>query len=136
MPLSLDAFVCIPLPSNLYGELARRYENGVSSVVANVVEDFLQRTALDFEIDFGGKSSFQWDALSLPDGTEIRTLYYGEYQTARIEDGRLIWEGEKYPSMSRLASAMRGGTSNNAWRVLEIKRPSDAMWQLADRFRK
>ena len=37
-----------------------------------------------------------------------------------------------FESMSQLARAMRGDTSNNAWKVLEVKRPGDASWKLAD----
>jgi hypothetical protein len=36
-----------------------------------------------------------------------------------------------YPSFGSLANAMRGNTSNNAWKALDQKRPTDAQWQPA-----
>ena len=76
------------------------------------------------------------EALFLPEGSQIRTKHYGELKVAKIDGGEIMWEEESYPSMSQLARAMRGDTSNNAWKVLEIKRPSDAKWQSADFLRR
>lgn len=53
----------------------------------------------------------------------------------RLKVGEIRWEGKAYESMSQLARAMRGDTSNNAWKVLEVKRPGDANWKLADHLR-
>ena len=135
MSLSLDSFVAIPVPNDLYARLASRYPSGVSSIIEHVVEDFLERTSEDFEAARAKKQGLYWESLFIPDGSQIRTKYYGNYQVAEVQAGTVVWEGEAYPSLSRLASAMRGDTSNNAWKVLEIKRPTDAVWQLADRLR-
>ena len=135
MSPSLDSFVAIPVPNELYAQLAGRYPGGVTSIVEHVVQDFLDRTAEDFEARKFTKHGVYWESLFIPDGSKIRTKYYGNYQIADVADSRVMWDGETYPSMSRLASAMRGDTSNNAWKVLEIKRPADAEWQLADRLR-
>lgn len=134
--LNLDSFVAVPLPVELYAELARRYSGGVSSVIEQVVWDFLDRTADDFEAAPRGSSGVHWESLFLPEGTEVRTKYFNEYKVASIQGKEIVWEGEAYPSMSQLARAMRGNTSNNAWKVLEVKRPSDAKWQPADFLRR
>ena len=131
----LDSFVSVPLPIDLYAEISRRYPAGVSSVLESVVWDFLERTENDFNPGLR-QASIYWDSLPLPEGTEIRTKYFNEYKVAAIQSGEIVWEGESYPSMSQLARAMRGDTSNNAWKVLEIKRPSDTKWQIADFLRK
>ena len=136
MPSSLDSFVAVPLPHDLYARLAQRYPAGVSSLLEHVVQDFLDRTAEDFATKRAARQGIQWDALFLSDGTQIRTKYFGKYPTAEVADGQIMWDGEQYPSMSQLARAMRGDTSNNAWAVLEIKRPTDANWIRADRLRK
>jgi hypothetical protein len=138
MSLSLDSFVAVPMSHELYAQLVSRYQGGVASVVEQVVQDFLDRTAEDFAAKLPKRSTtgVQWDSLFLPDGTQLRTKYYGSYQLAEVEDGALYWDGEEQPSVAQLANAMRGGTNNNAWKVLEIKRPQDAVWQLADRLRK
>jgi hypothetical protein len=135
MSTSLDSFVAVPLPHDLYAQLAKRYPAGVSSVLEHVVQDFLDRTAEDFAAKYA-RPGVQWDALFLPDGTQIRTKYFGKYPIAEIADGQIMWDGERYPSMSQLARAMRGDTSNNAWVTLEVKRPTDADWIRADRLRR
>ena len=136
MPLNLDAFVSVPLPNELYAEFARRFPGGVSSVLEQVAQDFLDRTAEDFAAREPRAQGIYWEALFLPEDTEIRTKHYGEFKVAKIIGGKIMWGGESYPSMSQLARAMRGDTSNNAWKVLEIKRPSDIKWQPADFLRR
>lgn len=131
-PPSLDDFVCVPIPLDLYAELARRQPRSVATLLSDVAWDFVDRTAADFEARPRSKSGFQWDAVFLPDGTEVRTKYFGDMKVAAIADGEIQWEGKAFQSMSQLARAMRGDTSNNAWKVLEVKRPDDASWKLAD----
>jgi hypothetical protein len=137
MQRQLDSFVAVPLSHDLYAQLAQRYPAGVSSVIEHVVQDFLERTEEDFAAkrENGRLNGIQWDALFLPHGTQIRTKYFGKYPIAEIVAGEIRWDGQVYPSMSRLARAMRGDTSNNAWVVLEIRRPSDPNWIRADRLR-
>lgn len=129
MPLNLDSFVSIPVSNELYAEFARRFPGGVSSALEQIAQDFLDRTADDFVTR--EPRGVYWGALFLPEGSRIRTKHYGEIKVAEVVAGKIIWKEESYPSMSQLARAMRGGTSNNAWKVLEIKRPSDPKWQLA-----
>jgi hypothetical protein len=135
MKIALDSFVAVPLPHDLYAQFAQRYRGGVSGVMEHVLQDFLERTADDFAPEAAHRAGVQWDALLLPHGTQVRTKYYGEYAIAEVVDGKILWDGAEYPTMSQLARAMRGDTSNNAWVVLEIKRPSDSNWRLADRLR-
>ena len=130
--LNFDAFVAVPLSTELYAEFARRFPGGVSSVIEQVAQDFLDRTAEDFEVLSGAASGVYWELVFLVEGTQIRTKYYGEYKIAKIQGREIVWDGKTYSSMSQLASAMRGNTSNNAWKVLEVKRPSDASWKIAD----
>lgn len=138
MQFSLDSFVAVPLPHDLYAQLVRRYPTGVSSVLEQVLQDFLDRTEDDFAAkqEDARENGVQWDALFLPHGTQIRTKYFGKYPIAEVAAGEILLEGRKYASMSQLARAMRGNTSNNAWVVLEIKRPTDRDWIRADRLRK
>lgn len=138
MSLSIDSFVAVPMSHDLYSQLAGRYHGGVASVVEQVVHDFLDRTAEDFAAKKPRPttSGIKWDNLFLPDGTQLRTKYYGNYQVADVERGRICWDGEEQASVAQLANAMRGNTNNNAWKVLEVKRPQDPTWQLADRLRK
>lgn len=134
--MSRDSFVALPITVDLYAEFSRRYPGSVSSLIEQVAWDFLDRTADDFDAAPRGSKGIHWEALFLPEDTEVRTKYFNEYKVATIRDSEIVWDGETYPSMSQLAKAMRGDTSNNAWKVLEIKRPSDAKWQAADFLRK
>ena len=97
-------------------------------MIEQVAQDFLDRTAEDFEARDAKTQGVYWEALFLPEGTQIRTKYFNEFKVAEVVGTEIVWEGEVYPSMSRLASAMRGDTSNNAWKVLELKRSIDPKW--------
>lgn len=135
MSNTLDTFVSVPIPSALYLELANRYPGRVATLIESQLEDFLERTSEAAVSMLTAKKGAQWESLFLPDGTEIRTQYYGVMQSAAIRGEDIVWNDRVYRSMSRLAGAMRGNTSNNAWKVLEVKRPTDSAWQLADRLR-
>lgn len=134
--LNLNSFVAVPLPVELYAEFTRRYPGSVSSVIEQISWDFLDRTAEDFDSNPHEAAGFHWETVFLPEGTEIRTKYFNEYKVAAIQGTKIVWDGTDYPSMSQLARAMRGNTSNNAWKVLEIKRPSDVKWHAADFLRR
>jgi len=136
MSPSLDTFVALPISHALFMRLSKRWPGGTSSAVEDVLIDFLERTEADFQSEHGDRKGLQWESVFLPHGTMLRTRYYGEEHIAEVQDGNLVWDGEIYPSVSRLASAMRGDTSNNAWKVMEVKRPSEATWTPADRLRR
>ncbi len=129
---SLNQFVCVPIPSDLYARLAAVQPHGVSTLIQAVVEDFLERNAEEISARTGRGAGLRWDEVHLPDGTLVRTKYRGEYKEAEVREGRIIWLRKEYESFSQLARAMRGDTSNNAWKVLEVKRPGDGAWKLAD----
>lgn len=133
---TLDSFVAVPVSVELYAELARRQPRGVSSLLERVAWDFINQTANDLDPVPRGRAGVQWESLFLPEGTELRTKYFDELKVAVIRGNQISWDGRAYPSMSQLARAMRGDTSNNAWKVLEVKRPSDASWRLADFLRR
>lgn len=130
--------VYVPLSTDLLVRLVARYDDGFPSVIEHVVEDFLERT----EDDFLGlqrharDNGYTWGQVFLPVGTELRTRYKGEWRTARLENGKFQYEGKVYDSPAQVCNAMRGNTSNNAWLTLEVKRPQDVNFQLADRLRR
>ena len=109
---ALDSFVAVPMSQDLFMRLASRFPAGAASVVEQVVEDFLERTKDDDANN--DQNPFIWDQLRLPSGTKVRTKHYGDYQIAEVQDGKVYWDGEEFRSMSQLARAMRGNTSNNA----------------------
>ena len=135
MPVDLDSFVSVPLPIALVAALLKRSPHGVSALIETVVIDFLDRTEDEFSVPTQPVGVF-WDALFLPTGTKLRTKYFGKFKLAMIEDESIKWEGDVYPSFAQLANAMRGGTMNNAWSHLQIKRPADKAWMPAQSLRR
>lgn len=123
----VNDYVYIPISLEIYRELLTRYPANPHTVVENVVYDFLERT-VDGVIQERPKSGFMWERLMLPSRTRIRTKYFGEIFEAVVDDRRLIWNEDEFESIAKLINTMRGGTSNNAWRVAEIKRPGDHNW--------
>ncbi len=134
---SLDDFVAVPVPADLYQDIAARYPTGVSSLIENVVRDFLDRTAEDFAHRRTNRGNgVRWDSVFLPDKTRLRTKHYGDYKYAEIKGDKIMFDGKDIPTISQLASRMRGNTSVNAWLHIEVMRPGDREWQKADILRR
>ena len=123
MPFAQDAFVAVPVSTSLYAEFARRFPDGSASVMEQVMQDFLDRTAADFEADQELRG-ISWKGLPLPHGTRILTTINGQTKVAEVVDGKLVFEGEHFTSVNRLALAMRGHATNG-WRDLQLQRPGD-----------
>lgn len=133
---AFNDFVSIPVPPDLYQAVARRYPDRIGSVFENVVWDFLDRTEGDFIAARDAVGGITWGKVNLPDGTELRVRYKGSYDYASIEGDKIMWHGKEISSPSQLARRMCGNTSVNAWISIEVKRPGDAGWTLADHLRK
>jgi len=131
------SFVAIPIHLELFREILSRYPDDPRGLIEDVVGDFLERTSQEPYVSRAGlDGGVSWRPLFLPDKTRVRTKHLGEFKYAAVENGQLIFDGRKYSSMSKLANAMRGDTNNNAWLVLELRRPSDSRWIAADALRK
>ena len=138
MPIaSLNDFVAVPLPSDLYQEIAARYPDRVASLIEDVVRDFLDRTADDSpRRRFNSHNGVRWDNVFLPDKTRLRTKYFSDYKYAEIKGDKIMFDGKEVSSMSQLASRMRDNTSVNAWLHIEVMRPGDREWLKADFLRR
>ena len=73
--------------------------------------------------------------VTFPPGTEFRATYKGETYTARVDDGRLVFNGKAYDSASAAAVAVTGGIPVNGWRFWECRLPGQSEWQLIDSLR-
>lgn len=125
----------VPLTNDLLVRLIERYQGEYHGVIENVIESFLERTEDDWDFQPPSKKGYTWDQLFLPDGTELRTKYRQELHVATIENGKVSYNGELFDSPAQVCNAMRGDTSNNAWITLEVKRPQDIAFRLADKHR-
>jgi hypothetical protein len=80
-------------------------------------------------------NSWKYKGVIFPNGTEFKRRYKGEDYFAKVENGELVMNGKKYPSLSQAAWAI---TKNNVncWRFWECKMPGQTSWVLIDRLRK
>ena len=130
----MTSMTAVPISNELLVRLVERYGVRYSLVIESAVEDFLDRTEDDFQTKTT-EPGYIWERLKLPAGTLLRTKYRGEWRAAELVNGVFEYDGRHYSSPAQVCNAMRGGTSNNAWKVMEIKRPQDIDFELADRFR-
>ncbi len=131
----LDDFVCIPLPSDLYQSLAARFPDRVSTVLENITWDYLERTEKDFIPTTSG--SITWGSFSLPNGTQLRVKksHSNDYGYGEITNEKVVYLGKVVGSPSQFARKVKNNTSVNAWINVEVKRPQDRDWKLANSFR-
>ena len=79
------------------------------------------------------RRGYQWKQLFLPNGTELRLRYRGEYYYANIADDELLYADE---SLSPRAWAlMVTGTVRNAWRDIWLRRSVQEPWMRASDWR-
>ena len=126
----------VPLKNDLLMKLIARYKENYSVAIDDVIEDFLDRTADDYEFEPGAREGgYIWDQLELPAGTQLRTRYYDEWQIATLKRGKFYFNNKPYKSPAKVCNAMRGNTSTNAWHMLQVKRPQDIDFSRAEKFR-
>jgi hypothetical protein len=77
---------------------------------------------------------YQWKSVFLPEGTELRSLSYGQPNSARVEGDQIIYQGRPV-SPNQFARAF-ADTSRNAWNDLSIRRPGESTFTLACVLRK
>ncbi|HEV7227828.1 hypothetical protein [Brevundimonas sp.] len=86
-----------------------------------------------FETGVRGRG-YRWKELFLPHGTEARFRYKAQYHYARV-DGDEFQVGSQPTSPAHFANSV-ANSSRNAWRDIEVKRPGDREWRLAQSLRK
>lgn len=76
---------------------------------------------------------YQWKALFLPDGSELRMRYRGAYHYASIDGDQLKYAGEAVSP--RDWTLMVTGSVRNPWRDIWIRRGIDECWTRAATWR-
>lgn len=142
--------------AQLHNELVLRLRKNddVSHIWENVMRDFLDRTSGDDSMWSGEyitemaelnddtellrvgdpKQGLRWETVFLPNGTQVRMKYKGQWHYAEIVQRKLVHDGEAL-SPSRFASKVADYTSRNAWRDLEFKLPGQADFMAAEKLR-
>ena len=82
-------------------------------------------------------SGLDWitNGVRFPNKSEFRATYKGKIWNAAVENGGLLYAGEKYESPSAAAMTITGGPVNG-WRFWECRLPGKSSWQLIDKLRK
>lgn len=75
----------------------------------------------------------------VPDGSKLRATYKGQEFLAEIRNGKVLWEGREFSSLSRAAVAVIQSTGSdrpteNGWRFWEIKSPGYNKWRSGLKF--
>lgn len=135
----MKTYISVPIDTALFLDLSQCLKDAGDprdpvEMVSTAIEYWMDNASWKPELfstvsDLG----YQWKALFLPTGTQIRMKYDGEYKYARVEGDQIIYEGSPI-SPGSLANKI-AGNSRNAWRDLWIKRPNDSEWALADDLR-
>jgi len=136
MSYASQDFVAVPLSVDLYRQLLERHPHP-HTLIEDVVTDFLDRTTDEAPIVKKSRGKgLHWEAAFLPDKTRLRTKHHGEYKYADVKGDYVVYEGEVFSSVASAINKMRGDTSNNAWKVTQVMRPTDNQWVGATRIRK
>jgi len=70
-----------------------------------------------------------------PAGTEFRANYKGQTYLARVNNGALVLNGERFDTPSSAAMAITKGPVNG-WTFWECRLPGQASWQMIKALRK
>lgn len=132
MSLQIETEVLLRLISQLQ---IRGGAQDLSAAISSAIELWLREQAkLRKGCDPTNLRGYQWKTLFLPEGTELRSWSYGEYNYARVEGDEIIHKG-KAVSPNQFAQSFARST-RNAWEDLRIKRPEDQQFKPACLLRK
>lgn len=134
----METQISIPLPTRQFLDLVEFLKSQGDArdpvlAVADAIDYWMDNASWKPELMRLAPTSnlgYQWKSLFLPDTTEVRMQYKGDWHYAKVEGDKLMYEGEAI-TPGRLANTITQ-TSRNAWRDLWIKRPADVEWRLAD----
>lgn len=130
----------VPLDADLYQRLIDLHNgrDNVAAIVEHQLEFYLERMEEESGTSYESNSELGvlFGKVLLPHGTLLRTKHHGDWKQAEIQNGEILWDGNTYESVAKACNAMRGDTSNNAWLVLEVKRPKDSSFRQAERLRR
>ena len=65
--------------------------------------------------------------VTVPHGTELRATYKGVTYTAHVDDGALVYNGQRYETPSPAASAITNGAVNG-WLFWQCRLPGHSTW--------
>jgi hypothetical protein len=131
MSLHIDTDTLLRLISHLQ---LRSGTQDISAAINSAIELWLREQGkLAKGCDPASVRGYQWKSLFLPEGTELRSWSYGDYNNARVVGDQIIPKG-KAVTPNRFAQSFARST-RNAWTDLHVRRPEDQQFKLAHRLR-
>ncbi|MTV37965.1 hypothetical protein GM676_10300 [Duganella radicis] len=131
MSVNLDTEVLLRLISQLQ---IRGGAQDLSSAINSAIELWMREQAkLSKGSDPASVRGYQWKTLFLPEGTELRSWSYGEYNYARVIGDEIIHKG-KAVSPNQFAQSFARST-RNAWEDVRVRRPDDKQFKQASLLR-
>jgi hypothetical protein len=121
--------ISVEVLSRVYLELAQQLKQcgdrrQPAEVVNLAIKAWLASNGPDAD-----RHGYQWKELFLPNGTELRLRYQGDYYYASISDDELLYADEAVSP--RGWALMVTGTVRNAWRDMWIRRSVHEPWTRA-----
>jgi hypothetical protein len=131
MSLQIDTEVLLRLISQLQ---IRGGSQDLSAAITSAIELWMREQAkLSKGSDPTNLRGYQWKTLFLPEGTELRSWSYGEYNYARVVGDEIIHNGQ--PVTPNQFAQSQARSTRNAWEDLKVKRPEDKQFMPANRLR-
>jgi hypothetical protein len=81
------------------------------------------------------KGDWMAKGIRFPAGTEFRASYKGQTYLARVEDGALVLNGERFDTPSSAAMSITKSPVNG-WTFWESRAPGQGSWQMIKTLRK
>jgi hypothetical protein len=123
----------VEVPGDLYSALSfalirSNDTRQLPEIIAIAIREFLAN-----HLAKPGARGYQWKALFLPEGTDLRMRYLGEWHYAKIVGDDLMYAAE--PVSPREFTLLVTGTIRNAWRDIWIRRNVTEGWTRAEMWR-
>ena len=132
-------YTSIEIDFDVYKELTMRRES------ADMTENDVLREVLNLgekqpNSDQNGRAAdpgtpWTCKGVTFPHSTLFRCEYKGQTYRAKVQDGALVYDGERHTSPSSAARAVTG-TSVNGWHFWDCKMPESHRWKLIHEVRK
>lgn len=132
---------------NVSDRTMRRIENRAVPFQDQEPEDVIRRLLDKTEgedIDSATTSTSPADLVArggrIPHGTKLRATYKGAEYRAHVDDGKIVWNGQRFESPSKAAIAVIRSTgtdrqAENGWRFWDVKTPESGEWRPAQSLR-
>lgn len=130
--------ISVPIPTKLFIELCSFLSDAGSDIdpvdtITDAISYWMENAEWKKEDlmpeVFENEKGYLWKLLFLPHNTSLRMKYKGSYSYAKVKGDEIYFEGNSV-SPSEFANSV-AGSSRNAWRDVEVNRPTDDKWYSA-----